>query len=407
MDFSELDLETRAVHGGLGIRVGDTISTVPPIDASTTFTAGSVAGIHAALEPEPTGFAYARNANPTVRTLEDTMASLESADEVVAFGSGMAAIQAAVLVHDLEPGSEIIAARAVYGVTRALFQQLQMSGISTRYVDALDAEAVTSALDGGHPNLLYLESITNPLLEVPDLRRLTRLAHERNVPVVVDNTFATPILLRPLELDVDLVVHSATKYIAGHGDSVAGLVAGNGRWGRRVRDWRTVTGGILSPFEAWLTLRGIRTLPLRMERQCESAHELAHRLTSEDWIERVYYPGLASDSQHEVAERQFGGRFGGMISFDVRGGRDATLGFLDALELVVPATSLGDVASLVLYPPLSSHRSLSQEAQLEAGIGQGLVRLSVGLESPRDIMRDLQRAAAVALPRTSVGAERR
>jgi cystathionine gamma-synthase/methionine-gamma-lyase len=209
----------------------------------------------------------------------------------------------------------------------------------------------------------------------------------------VDNTFASPYLFRPLELGVDVVIHSATKYMAGHGDATAGVVATSASLGRRVRDVRSVQGGVLSPFEAWLTLRGLRTLPVRMSRQCQTAAEVAAWLDEQAWTRSVHYPGLPGHPEHGTAGRQFGGRFGAMIAFEIEGDREAALRFIDSLQIITPGTSLGDVESLVLYPPLSSHRGLDDAALDAMGIGPSLIRLSIGLETANDLRRDLQRAA--------------
>lgn len=390
------DFETVAAHAGVRLDAGDAIPTVSPIAASTTFTGDSIHDVHAALSEDDAGFAYARNGNPTVRALEGVLAEMEHAEDAVAFGSGMAAISAAVFGLDLESGDQIVAASALYGVTRSLFAQLANFGIITRYVDVHDLAAVEEAVSGRDVRTLYLESIANPLLEVPDVAALTSIAHDHRVRVIVDNTFATPYLFRPLDDAVDLVIHSATKYIAGHGDVMAGLVAGSRAWAQRVRSRRTALGAVLSPFEAWLTLRGIRTLPLRMTRQCESAALIAEWLGQQGWVERVYYPGLAGTPDRGVATRQFGGKFGGMVAFELRASRADVLTFLDALRLIVPGTSLGDVVSLALYPPLSSHRGLTPGELRAAGIREGLVRLSVGLESARDLVDDLTRAACAS-----------
>lgn len=401
MDDASLDFVTLAAHAGLGMRVGETISTVPPIDASTTFTYESVEAVHNALTPEAQGFAYARNANPTVVALERAMAPLESAEDVVAFGSGMAAIHAALLAPGLQAGDTVVAATDLYGVTHSLLAQLAPLGIETRYVDALDLAAVEAALPA---KILYFESISNPLLRVADAAGLIELGHRHGATVIIDNTFASPYLFRPLEIGADLVLHSATKYIAGHGDVVAGLVAGDEGLMRRVRSIRTATGGILSPFEAWLTLRGLRTLPLRMDRQSDNALAVAEWLQAQPWVERVYYPGLPQHESHQAARRQFHGHYSGMVAFDLAADQPATLRFMDALRLITPGTSLGDVESLVLYPPLSSHRTLTPQQMRTYGIGQGLVRLSVGVESPRDLTADLQGAAHSAGLRREVSA---
>jgi cystathionine gamma-synthase/methionine-gamma-lyase len=396
VDDSLLHFDTVAAQAGLRMRVGDTTSTVAPIDASTTFTYESVEAVHAALAPEARGFAYSRNANPTVVALEEAVARLEGAEDVVAFGSGMAAIHAALVGLGLETGDVILSASDLYGVTRALLGQLENLGVHTRFVDILDIDQVERALVDSRARVLYFESMSNPLLRVPDVEALIRLARAHRAAAVVDNTFLTPYLFRPLAGGAHVVIHSATKYIAGHGDVTAGLVATNRSYGKRIRDTRSVTGGVLSPFEAWLTLRGMRTLPLRMARQSESALGIARWLAEQDWVTRVYYPGLPGHGQHAIASRQFGGRYGGMVAFDLASNEAEAIDFLNALQVITPGTSLGDVQSLILYPPLSSHRSLTPEERRKVGIGDGLVRLSVGLESPEDLMTDLQRAARTA-----------
>lgn len=388
-----LHFDTLAAQAGLRVRVGDSISTSPPIDPSTTFTADSIDEVHRALTAEGGGYAYARNANPTVSGLEHAMSLLEGAEDVVAFGSGMAAIAGAFQSLQLWPGDTVLASGDLYGVTRSLFAQQAQHEIQTTYVDVFDLEEVERALESTRARALYFETITNPLLRVPDSAALIDAGRRHGAAVIIDNTFATPFLFRPLAIGADLVIHSATKYIAGHGDVVAGLVAGARVLTGRVRDARTVNGGILSPFEAWLTLRGVRTLPLRLTRQSESALEIARRLSEQTWVSRVYYPGLPDHPQHDIARQEFGGLYGGMIAFDLDAGEQETLAFLDALELITPGTSLGDVESLVLYPPLSSHRTLTPEQRSGAGIGAGLVRMSVGLENPRDLMDDLEGAA--------------
>jgi cystathionine beta-lyase/cystathionine gamma-synthase len=372
-----LEFETVAARAGAHRAIGDVVSTVGPLTASTTYTYGSISDVHAALGPDPTGYAYARNTNPTVMAFEEVLAALEGAEQVVAFGSGMAAIHAAFLGIGLEAGDSVVVASDLYGVTRSLLSLFTSFDITATYVDILDLNAVDSVMLQTGARALYFESISNPLLRVPDVRACIDIAHARRALVLIDNTFATPYLLRPLELGADVVIHSATKYIAGHGDVMAGVVASNRSIGKRVAGIRTGTGGILSPFEAWLGMRGIKTLPLRVERQCESALAVATWLQGRPWVEHVYYPGLETHAQRRVASELMGGRFGGMVAFDVRADQDGALRFVDALELIAPATSLGDVVSLVLYPPLSSHRSLSSSEQRAVGIGEGLLRLSV------------------------------
>jgi cystathionine gamma-synthase/methionine-gamma-lyase len=331
-----------------------------------------------------------------VATLESVLARLEGAEDAIACSSGMAVIHATLLALGLGPGDRILAASALYGVTRSLFGMLADFEVETEYVDVFDLDAVQAALTGAGARALYWESIANPLLQVPDSVRLAAAARAHRVTSIVDNTFASPYLFRPLAAGADIALHSATKYIGGHGDVTAGVAAASRSWIARIRARRTVVGGVLSPFEAWLTLRGLRTLPVRMERQCATARELAQWLASRPWVLRVAYPGLSESPHHEIAARQFGNRFGAMVAFELRADQPATLRFVDALELIVPGTSLGDVESLILYPALSSHRTLTPEERAAVGIGEGLLRVSVGLESFADLSRDLETAAAVA-----------
>jgi cystathionine beta-lyase/cystathionine gamma-synthase len=387
------DFDTIAAHAGSHIRVGDTISTVGPIDPSTTFTYDAIEEVHAALTPGGGGFAYARNANPTVVALETVAAELEGAEAAVAFGSGMAALHGALVGLGIRRGDTVVAASDLYGVTRTLLHDLEAFGVTTLFVDAQDLESVERALSSRRAKVLLFETIANPLLKVSDVRALAALSTQYDTISVVDNTFATPVLIRPITLGVDVVVHSATKYIAGHGDVTAGLVLGTSTRMAGVRSARTAMGGVLSPFEAWLAMRGIKTLAIRVQRQSDTADEIARWLETQSWVERVYYPGLETVRDHGVAAGQFHHLFGGMVSFDLRGGRDQVLHFLDELQLITPGTSLGDVESLILYPPLTSHRMLSDGELQLLGIRQGLLRLSVGLETSRDLESDLAQAA--------------
>jgi cystathionine beta-lyase/cystathionine gamma-synthase len=396
MTRRKLNIETIAAHAGLRQSVADTVSTVAPIVASTTFTADTIEGVHEALGPDPHGFAYSRNGNPTVVALETAIAALENTDDAVAFGSGMGAIQATFMAIGLAPGDVIVSGGDLYGITRSLFTFLEDQEIQTQYVDTLNLDAVDSAVAQTNARVLYFESISNPLLRVADVAELSRIGKRHNVTVLLDNTFASPYLLRAADLGVDVVIHSATKYIGGHGDVMSGVVAANASWSNRIRFARTVSGGVLSPFEAWLTLRGIRTLPLRMDRHSENAMAVALWLQDQPWIDHVYYPGLSSNPQKELAGAQFSGKFGGMLAFDVTGGRKEALALIDALQLITPGTSLGDVESLVLYPALSSHRTLDSAGLEGAGIKEGLVRFSVGIESKNDLIEDLDRAAGIA-----------
>lgn len=409
MKPSDLDFETRAVHGGTA-QAADFRPTAPAIYPSTTFVYDDVADVHAALGPQAQGFAYSRNANPTVFALETTLAALHETEDCVAFASGMAAIHAAILACPLQPGRTILAARHLYGGSRGLLSNLFAHlGFPSRFVDTGSPEAVEKDLRQGDVALLIFEPISNPLLTVSDVAALTRRAHEYGAMVIIDNTFASPCLLRPASLGVDLVVESATKYLGGHGDVVAGLVAGGAGLTGRVRELRTSAGAVLGPFEAWLVLRGVKTLPLRMSRHCANALTLAEWLTGREEVKTVHYPGLANDAGYTLSRSQFDGGAGGMVAFDTDFDLRQAEQFMNCLQLAVPGTSLGDVETLVLHPAQASHRSLSKEERLSLGIGDGLLRVSVGLESPADLFRDFETAfQAVYTPIThtvSAGAQ--
>jgi len=340
------------------------------------------------------GYSYSRNGNPTVQAFESAVAALEGASVAVAFSSGMAAIHAALLAASVQPGDTILATRDCYGLTRTLLSTyFARIGVRTELVDMTNLDAVERGLTR-RPRVLYLETLSNPLLIMLDIAKLVALAARRGTTVVVDNTFASPYLLRPLEHGVQLVVHSATKYIGGHGDVTGGTVAvSDAELGRLLHEQTNLLGANLAPNEAWLCHRGLKTLPLRMARQCANALDVARWLETHAAVARVYYPGLSSHCQHDLAGRLLGGRYGAMIAFDLREGtRDAVRRLMDRFRLVTPAPTLGDLRTLVLYPAQASHRGLTPEERRAVGIGDGLVRLSVGIEDPADLIADLERA---------------
>jgi cystathionine gamma-synthase/methionine-gamma-lyase len=307
----------------------------------------------------------------------------------------MGAVYAAMLL-DVRAGQRIVAAPDVYGATYAILDRLLPSlGIETVFVDLLDLAALEQALCSSRPALVYAETISNPLLRVADLREVAKLAHRHDARVAVDNTFATPWLVNPAALGVDSVIHSTTKYLGGHGDVTGGVIATTAERAGALREINKLIGSVAGPFESWLTLRGLKTLPLRMKQQSDNARDVAIWLDGDSRVARVNYPGLqdlgAAESMFSRTER------GGMISFEVRdAGRDDIFRFFEALQLIVPATTLGDVYSLVLYPTISSHRAVPAEERAKIGISDGLVRLSVGIEDVADIIGDLDRALAAA-----------
>jgi cystathionine beta-lyase/cystathionine gamma-synthase len=311
----------------------------------------------------------------------------------------MAALHGALLAAGARAGAAVVAAHDVYGATYALLNRLLANqGVTVRFVDVADLNAVSAALDELKPAVLLAETVSNPLLKVADLPALARLSQAAGAALIVDNTFATPVLCRPLSLGADYVVHSATKYLGGHGDVLGGVVAvGRSEMRGSLNEINKLLGANLAPQEAWLAHRGLKTLPLRVERQCRNAAIVARWLSTRSEVARVNYPGLASHEQHELATALFGAAmYGGMISFDlVDAGRAEVFRFMEALRLIQPATTLGDVYTLTLYPAMSSHRALDPETRRRIGIGDGLVRLSVGIEDPEDIVSDLEQALEV------------
>jgi cystathionine beta-lyase/cystathionine gamma-synthase len=290
----------------------------------------------------------------------------------------------------------VVAAADVYGATYALLNKLLVTqGVTTRFVDVSDPAETEATIKEARPALVIAETISNPLLKIADIAALADLAHASGAKLIVDNTFATPVLCRPLLLGADFVVHSATKYLGGHGDVLGGVVVVKDDESRvELYEINKLLGANLAPQEAWLAHRGVKTLPLRMERQCRNAATVAAWLNEHERVRRVNFPGLPSHRQHDLARRQFDGQwFGAMVSFDARGAsRSEVFRFLEALRLIQPATTLGDVYTLALYPAMSSHRALDAETRGKIGIGDGLIRLSMGIEDPDDIVADLDAA---------------
>jgi len=388
-------LATRAVHAGTRSPQPDFTPTVVPIHPSVTYYYERMEDLDGVFAGTREGYVYTRYGNPTVTALEEAVAALEEGETALAFASGMAAIHAALLATGARAGSAIVAAQDVYGATYALLDGLLRSqGVTVRFVDVADLEAVEAACAELVPVALLVETISNPLLKVADLPALAGIAHQRGAALLVDNTFATPCLVQPLSLGADAVVHSATKYLGGHGDALGGIVVTSAARRARLFEVLKVSGANLGPQEAWLVLRGMKTLPLRMHQHCENGLAVARWLEAHSRVSRVFYPGLPSHPQHALAERLFQEQgYGGMVSFDLDGaGKREVFRFFESLRLCLPATTLGDVVTLALYPAHSSHRALSPQERARIGIGDGLVRLSVGIEAIEDILGDLEQA---------------
>jgi cystathionine beta-lyase/cystathionine gamma-synthase len=381
--------ETRAIHAPAGDLNGSRPVSVP-IYQTSVFAFDDAAACARALDEPGAGFAYSRYANPTTQALERAVADLEGGVAGLATSSGMGAINA-VLLASLRPGDHVIAQRCLYGGTFAVFGRLAARyGIDVSYVSGRDAAEVTAALRPG-TRLLFLETIANPTLAVSDLPALIAAGHEAGLTCVVDNTFATPMLCRPIEHGADIVVHSATKYLGGHDDVVLGVAVSASEQAHRPLWKHTVDLGVSAdPFAAWLTLRGLKTLALRMERHCANAAHLAQLLATHPGVYRVHWPGLPGHPDHDVARRLLTG-FGGMVAFDLAG-REAGLAFVTGLRLAALAPSLGGTETVVLHPASTSHRQMDAASLRAAGIGEGSIRVSVGLEHPDDLWADFEQA---------------
>ena len=380
---------TRAIHSARLPEVHQRPSSVPLFQTSTwTFESlDDFADVIAGRKP---GHVYGRGyGNPTVDAFESVMADLEGTEAAYGFDSGMAAIHA-VTTTLAAAGSRVVASRALYGGTHGLFHEvLPRYGVEVTLVDALDAGAVEAALPGAA--MFYVETIDNPLLSVPDLGRLSELCRQAGVPSVVDNTFASPYLCRPHELGFDYVLHSATKYIGGHSDLIAGVVCCSADDRVAVRQTSLEVGGAMQPFEAWLCIRGLSTLALRMERHCATAQQLADVLSSSRAVVNAYYPGLSSHPSHQTASRQLRA-FGGMISVELDGELDGARRFCAALRLARIGASLGGTHTLVAHPASTTHRQVDPSSRAAQGLADGLVRISVGLEDVDDLCGDIEKA---------------
>jgi cystathionine beta-lyase/cystathionine gamma-synthase len=369
--------------------------TSVPIYQTVTFSSGDADELGAVANREIPGYAYGRLDNPTVTAFAAAVADLEGAEAAFAFGSGMGAIHAA-LGTLLSAGDRVVATAASYGTTRALLTGVfGRLGVTTTFVDVTDLGAVEAALAAAPTRLLYAETIANPTIVVADHVALADLAHRYGASYVVDNTFASPYLCRPIELGADLVAESATKFLSGHSDVMAGIVAGSTSLVHRVRDFQVDTGASLDPHAAFLAMRGLSTLALRMERHSATAASLASWLETQPGISRVWHPSLPSHPQHTVASRVLA-RGGGMLAFELAGGRAAGRAFIDALTIPERTASLGSVFTIVAHPPSTTHRQLDDAALRAAGITAGLLRCSIGLEDLDDLVADFDQALGAA-----------
>jgi cystathionine beta-lyase/cystathionine gamma-synthase len=377
-DEKKHDITTKFVHAGERRALPDAKPVATPIYASATFTYDSMQEIDQVFGGEKAGFVYTRYGNPTTAALEEAMREVEEGATACAYATGMAAIHAALIACDLKSGSTVLASQDLYGATTNLLNTILVNfGVKTVHVDFSDLETVREKARELTPQVLIVETISNPLLKVCDIKTCVEIARESGARLIVDNTFATPYLCQPLKLGADMVVHSATKYLGGHADAMGGVVVSRDEMDSvALVGVMKLVGGVLGVWEAHEILRGLKTLAVRMERQCDNARSLAQYLSENEAIARVHYPGL-----------------GALVSIELRDNtREAAFRFMDALKLCVRSTSLGDVFTSVLHPATASHRDFTPARRRELGIIDGLVRISVGIEKIDDIIGDIEQA---------------
>ena len=392
---SNLKIHTKAVHSGDRKKPPVQIPVTTPIYTAASYISERQEELDRIFAREVEGYSYSRYGSPTAAALEELVASLENGRGALACASGMSALEIAVITALVDRPKSILAAEALYGATINLFIRVfEPLGVAVRHVDIYDLRAVEQAIAESRPGCVLLETISNPVLRVGQIDRIAALSKAAGAALVVDNTFATPLLVRPLELGANLVVHSLTKFLAGHGDVLGGIVVADDVHCENMRTLARTYGPLLGPFEAYLAMRGIKTFPLRMERQCANAARVAEWLRRHPRIERVIYPGDPAHPDAATIRRLFPPDLGGaMVSFAVKDARrEDVFAFIDRLRLIVRATSLGDVHSMVLYPVISSHREMPPADRERLGITENLVRLSVGIEDLSDITADLDQA---------------
>ncbi len=392
-----MKIHTKAVHSGDRKKPPAEIPVTVPIYGAASYISEKTEQLDRIFAHELEGYSYARYGNPTAAALEELVNSLEDGHGALACASGMSALEIAVLTALVDRPKCVVAADALYGATINLFLRVfEPLGVKIRHVDVCNLDAVARAIDEEKPGCVLMETISNPVLRVGVIDRIAELSHKAGAALIVDNTFATPLLVRPLSLGANLVVHSLTKFLAGHGDVLGGIVVSDEDHCEAMRTLARTYGPLLGAFECYLAMRGIKTFPLRMERQCANAARVAAWLRGDARIERVMYPDDPAHPDSAVIRRLFPSNlYGAMVSFCLKGaGREQVFAFVDRLKLVVRATSLGDVHTMTLYPVISSHREMPPADRERLGITENLVRLSVGIEDVEDVIADLDQALA-------------
>lgn len=398
MSAKRLSQKTVAVHAGSRLVGSKSQPLVPPIHMSTVGWFDSSEDLDGALDGKD--YVYSRISAQNTALLEETVAALEGAEVCVSYASGMAALRAVFDAQELKPGDRVVMPGDGYGVTRVLYKTLcARSGVELHALQLSDPKSAERIAEL-RPKLVLAESITNPLLSVPDIRVLAKACKQVGAVLAVDATFPSPYGQRALSLGADYAVQSATKWLNGHSDALAGMVSGSRERMAPLRSLRIMAGDVLGPFEAWLTQRGVRTLPVRMKAHFEHAAHVARRLAESPLLERVYYPGLPSHPNHAVAKEVLEGGFGPMVSFEIKGaGQPESFRVLESLKVARPGPSLGDVCTLVMHAASASARRMTPEERAAAGIRDSLIRVSVGLEDPDDIVEDLLAAVAQGVKR--------
>src|SRR5438874_11557971 len=392
----ELDIATQLVHTGERAEKPKGTPTSTPIYAAATYTYQSMDEIDKVFAGETPDYIYTRYANPTVAAFEQVMRTIEGGATACAYGSGMAALHAALFACELSSGSVVLASQDLYGATTNLLLNIFGAfGVKSVFADLSKLEDVRAKVSEAKPRVLIAETISNPLLKVCDIDAVVQIAHGAGARLIVDNTFASPYLCQPLQHGADMVVHSATKFLSGHADAMGGVVISRDEFdSAALVGVLKLVGGVLSPWEAHEILRGVKTLGVRMERHCENARALAVHLRNDQRVGRVYFPEFVEAAQREVVERMLrDGQFGALVTIELKNNtRAAAFAFMDALKLGIRSTSLGDVFTSVLHPATASHRDLSPARRRQLGITDGLVRISVGIENVNDIIADIEQA---------------
>ena len=392
-----MKFESKAVHFAERKRGNGCVPSTTPIHTATTYVYDSMEELDRIFAGEQEGQSYGRYDNPTRNALADLVNELESGAGAIACASGMSAIHLGLLAALLDRPKRVVASNALYGATTNLLMSVfAPMGVEITLADVCDLAAFEEAVAETKPGAVIIETISNPLLRVAALDKIAEISNRAGAPLIVDNTFATPMLVRPLELGASIVVHSATKYLAGHGDVLGGLIVANEEQIPTIRTLSRTIGPTMSPFDSYLTMRGIKTMPLRVERQCANAAKVAQWLAAHPRVARVYFTGDPAHPDAATIARLFPQNLpGAMLAFDLKdAAKPEVFRFMEALKMIVPGTSLGDVHTMVLYPAMASHREISAKMRHRLGIGDGLLRMSIGIEAVEDIVADLEQALA-------------